>query len=143
MYLCSIICGRKNWDIYIVLYSNNPYGSSRPPATRWPAEDLRGTSHKGNFADFEGQLGTMFKPPLYIMVACVYPFLFGYVKFSSQLSRVVFFFLLNCNTQIGTPTWGLHKPLLPCQTAYAKVTFYEVPTRLPPQNFLQRSLYLT
>ena len=136
MYLCSIICGRKDWDIYIVTY-----GSSRPPATRWPAEDLRGTSHKGNFADFEGQLGTIFKPPLYIMVACVYPFLFGYVKFSSQLSWV--FSLLNCNTQIGTPTWGLRKPLLPCQTAYARVTFYEVPTRLPPRKLLQRSLYLT
>ena len=56
---------------------------------------------------------------------------------------VEFFSLLNCNTQIGTPTWGLRKPLLPCQTAYARVTFYEVPTRLPPRKLLQRSLYLT
>lgn len=54
-----------------------------------------------------------------------------------------FFSLLNCNTQIRTPTRGLRKPLLPSKTAYARVTFQEVPTRLPTRKMLQRSLYLT
>ena len=57
--------------------------------------------------------------------------------------ELCFFSLLNCKTQIGTPTRGLRKPLLPCESAYARVTFQEVPTRLPPQKLLQRSLYLT
>ena len=58
-------------------------------------------------------------------------------------SELCFFPLLNCNTQIRTPTRGLRKPLLPSKTAYARVTFQEVPTRLPPRKLLQRSLYLT
>ena len=37
--------------------------------------------------------------------------------------ELCFFSLLNRNTQIGTPTRGLRKPLLPCETAYAGVTF--------------------
>ena len=57
--------------------------------------------------------------------------------------ELCFFSLLNCNTQIRTPTRGLRKPLLPSKTAYARVTFQEVPTRLPPRKLLQRSLYLT
>ena len=47
--------------------------------------------------------------------------------------------LRNCNTQIGTPTGGLRKPHLPCKTAYARVTFQEVPTRLPPRKLLQHA----
>ena len=43
----------------------------------------------------------------------------------------VFFPLLNCNTQIWTPTHGLSKPLLPCETAYERVTFQEMPTVRP------------
>ena len=35
------------------------------------------------------------------------------------------FSLLNCNTQISTPTRGLRKSLLPSKTAYARVTFQE------------------
>ena len=57
--------------------------------------------------------------------------------------ELCFFSLLNCNTQIRTPTRGLRKPLLPSKTAYARVTFQEVPTRLPTRKMLQRSLYLT
>ena len=53
--------------------------------------------------------------------------------------ELCFFSLLNCNTQIRTPTRGLPKPLLPSKTAYARVTFQEVPTRLPPRKLLQRS----
>ena len=51
-------------------------------------------------------------------------------------TELCFFSLLNCNTQIGTPTRGLRKRLLPCETAYARVTFQEVPTRLPPRKLL-------
>ena len=58
-------------------------------------------------------------------------------------TELCFFSLLNCNTQIRTPTRGLRKPLLPSKTAYARVTFQEVPTRLPTRKMLQRSLYLT
>jgi hypothetical protein len=53
------------------------------------------------------------------------------------------FSLLNCNTQIGIPTWGLRKPLLPYETAYARVTFQELPTRLHPRKLLQQSFNLT
>ena len=62
---------------------------------------------------------------------------------SSGPAELCFLPLLNCNTQIRTPTRGLRKPLLPSKTAYARVTFQEVPTRLPPRKLLQRSLYLT
>ena len=65
------------------------------------------------------------------------------VIFRECPDELYFFSLLNCNTQIRTPTRGLRKPLLPSKTAYARVTFQEVPTRLPPRKLLQRSLYLT
>ena len=75
-----------------------------------------------------------------------YPLLISSVSVRQTLAalqpKLCFFSLLNCNTQIRTPTRGLRKPLLPSKTAYARVTFQEVPTRLPPRKLLQRSLYL-
>ena len=67
----------------------------------------------------------------------------GYPQIRKPPIELCFSSLLNCNTQIVTPTRGLRKPLLPCETAYARVTFQEVPTRLPPRKLLQRSFYLT
>ena len=83
---------------------------------------------------------------IYIMPPCKVPK-------HNKITWVVFFFLaklqhniyIYIHTQklglIRTPTWGLRKPLLPCKTAYARVTFQEVPTRLP-WKLLQRYLYL-
>ena len=64
-------------------------------------------------------------------------------RWCKKTCELCFFSLLNCNTQIRTPTRGLRKPLLPSKTAYARVTCQEVPTRLPTRKMLQRSLYLT